>query len=188
MNNTECAVAVIARHREARTWTDVAVAANLLAELGLDPNGNAAHATANVDARRVTEDQVAAAEGVAHQHAETAAALRARLDEQEAPARAAEAETKRQRDLATARHVEAQREAAQRLQVSEDERAAIDKAETERVEAERKEAERVSAETQRAAAAETERVEAERVEAHRVAEQAEHAEKHEADTAHTDAA
>jgi hypothetical protein len=50
MNTLECAIAVIARHREARTWTDAAVAANVLAELGVDPTADAPHASA-IDVR-----------------------------------------------------------------------------------------------------------------------------------------
>ncbi len=45
MNNMECAIAVLASHRAARQWTDEAVAAEMLAQLGLDPAGVAAHAT-----------------------------------------------------------------------------------------------------------------------------------------------
>lgn len=37
--NLECAMAVLAQHREARNWTDAAVAVDLLAQLGLDPAG-----------------------------------------------------------------------------------------------------------------------------------------------------
>lgn len=44
MNNLECAIAVLAKHREARQWADDVVAADLVAQLGLDPQGNAKNA------------------------------------------------------------------------------------------------------------------------------------------------
>ena len=37
MTNLECAIAVLATHREARRWTDEAVAADLMVQLKLDP-------------------------------------------------------------------------------------------------------------------------------------------------------
>lgn len=40
MTNLETAVAVLERHREARRWDDRDVAADLLAQLGLDPAGD----------------------------------------------------------------------------------------------------------------------------------------------------
>ena len=39
MTHFETAVAVLAAHREARQWDDAAVARDLLARLGIDPNG-----------------------------------------------------------------------------------------------------------------------------------------------------
>jgi len=45
MTNLECVVDVLARHREARQWTDAAVAADVLSALGLDPMADA-HAAA----------------------------------------------------------------------------------------------------------------------------------------------
>ena len=39
MNNLDCALGVLAKHREARRWTDEAVAADLLAQLRLEPSG-----------------------------------------------------------------------------------------------------------------------------------------------------
>jgi hypothetical protein len=89
MNNTECVVAVLARHRAARQWADDAVAADLLVQLGLDPAAEAEHATPAVDASLVTEDQVAAAEAAAKKATEEAAKLRAVLDRQKAPVEAA---------------------------------------------------------------------------------------------------
>lgn len=37
MNNLECVVAVLEKHREARQWADLAVAGDLLTQLGVDP-------------------------------------------------------------------------------------------------------------------------------------------------------
>lgn len=50
MTNLECAVAVLTKHREARQWTDEAVAADLLAQLGLDAAAEVTDATAQTDA------------------------------------------------------------------------------------------------------------------------------------------
>lgn len=41
VTNLECTVAVLEKHREARGWTDQEVAADLLAQLGLDADGPA---------------------------------------------------------------------------------------------------------------------------------------------------
>lgn len=49
MTNLECAILVLEKHREARQWTDNAVAVELLAQLGLDAAGEAVHATLAVD-------------------------------------------------------------------------------------------------------------------------------------------
>ena len=49
MNNMECAVRCLESHREARGWTDSAVATDLLAQLGLDPEGEAKNAVVPVD-------------------------------------------------------------------------------------------------------------------------------------------
>lgn len=84
MNNFDCAVAVLARHREARHWTDDAVAADLVAQFGLDPTGNAEHATTVIDPHLVTEDQVAAAEAAALKATAVHNDLRAALDAQKA--------------------------------------------------------------------------------------------------------
>lgn len=50
MTNLETAVAILAKHREARQWTDEAVAADLLAQLGLDAAAEVTDATAQADA------------------------------------------------------------------------------------------------------------------------------------------
>lgn len=45
MKYLEVAIAVLAAHREARRWSDEAVAADLLAKLGLDASGEVVAAT-----------------------------------------------------------------------------------------------------------------------------------------------
>ena len=82
MTNLECAIAVLASHREARRWADEAVAADLLARLGLDPAGDAAHAAPVVDPSLLTEDEVAAAELAAEEAIDKAKAARAALNAQ----------------------------------------------------------------------------------------------------------
>ncbi len=59
--NMECVVAVLAGHRAARTWTDEAVATEILKQLGLKPDAVATNAVPQVVAR-VTDDQIMAAE------------------------------------------------------------------------------------------------------------------------------
>lgn len=39
MTNLELVISILAKHREARAWTDEAVAADMLAQLGVDPAG-----------------------------------------------------------------------------------------------------------------------------------------------------
>lgn len=56
MTNLECAVAVLAQHREARKWTDTAVAVDLLAQFGLDPAGEAADPAAAAPAAAPTPE------------------------------------------------------------------------------------------------------------------------------------
>lgn len=63
ITNLACTLAVLEKHREARAWTDLAVASELLAQLGLDPNAEAAHTTLVVDPVAVTADQAAPAGG-----------------------------------------------------------------------------------------------------------------------------
>jgi hypothetical protein len=82
MTNLECVVHALAKHREARRWDDMAVADDLLAQLGLDPAGDAVHAAPLVDPALVTEEQVVAAETTAHEATEKAANARAALDAQ----------------------------------------------------------------------------------------------------------
>ena len=82
MNNMECVVAVLASHREARHWSDEAVALDLLAQLGLDAQGEAKHAAPVIDPNMVTEDQVVAAEAAAKEATDKARAAREALDAQ----------------------------------------------------------------------------------------------------------
>jgi hypothetical protein len=85
MNNLEAVIATLFRHREARGWTDEAVAADVLAQLGLDPAGEATHATPAVDPNLITEDEVVAAETAAQEAVDKAKAARAALEAQTAP-------------------------------------------------------------------------------------------------------
>lgn len=82
MNNQECVVAVLASHREARQWTDEAVAIDLLAQLGLDPQGDAAHASPIINQSTITEDEVVAAENAAKEATDKAKAAREALNNQ----------------------------------------------------------------------------------------------------------
>jgi hypothetical protein len=82
MTNLECVMYALAKHREARQWSDEAVALDLLAQLGVDPGGDAAHAAPLVDPSLVTEDQVVAAERTAQEALEKAKNARAALDAQ----------------------------------------------------------------------------------------------------------
>jgi hypothetical protein len=90
MTNLECVIAVLISHREARRWTDEAVAHDLLAQLGLDAAGDAKNAVTPVDPSLVTEAEVVAAETAAQEAADKAKAARDALDAQhEAGAEAA---------------------------------------------------------------------------------------------------
>lgn len=82
MNNQECVVAVLASHREARQWNDETVAIDLLAQLGLDPQGDAAHASPIINQSTITEDEVVAAENAAKEATDKAKAAREALDAQ----------------------------------------------------------------------------------------------------------
>jgi hypothetical protein len=81
--NVECVVNVLAAHREARQWSDAAVATDLVAQLGLDPAGNAAKA-APVVPPGITEDEVLAHETAAKDAVAKAEASRAALKAQRA--------------------------------------------------------------------------------------------------------
>jgi hypothetical protein len=81
MTNLECAIAVLALHREERRWTDEAVAADLLAKLDIDPAAEAAHAVV-VAGPVVSEDEVIAAEAAAKEAADKALATREAFEAQ----------------------------------------------------------------------------------------------------------
>lgn len=81
MTNLEAAVAVLTKHREARQWSDEAVAADLLTQLGLDAPGDAKNA-APVVPPGITEDEVLAQEAAAKEAADKAKAAREALDAQ----------------------------------------------------------------------------------------------------------
>jgi hypothetical protein len=102
VTNLECALNVLAMHREARGWSDEAVATDLLTQLSLDPAGTAKNATTPApDPAVVTEADVAVAEtaaGVATDkaeaaraslHAQTAATAQTHADEAAAQAKTA---------------------------------------------------------------------------------------------------
>lgn len=81
VNNYDCAVAVLAAHRAMMNWTDEDVARDLVAQLGLDPVGEAKNARPVV-AAGITEDEVLAHEAAAQAAVDKAKAARAELDAQ----------------------------------------------------------------------------------------------------------
>jgi hypothetical protein len=93
MTNLECAVLVLASHREGRKWTDEAVSADLLAQLGLDPAGEAKNA-APIVSPDITEAEVLAHEAAAKEAVDKAHAARDALNAQ------AEAEAKAKAEVA----------------------------------------------------------------------------------------
>lgn len=97
MNNLDCTLSILEAHRNARAWSDSAVANDLLNQLGLDPKADAANPAPVVDPE---EAEVAMAEAHAKDVMARAMAARAKLDAKEkarkpapaaksAPARAA---------------------------------------------------------------------------------------------------
>jgi hypothetical protein len=84
MKILDCVIATLLRHREARHWSDAAVAADLVGQLGLDPGGEAANPTSVVDPSLVTDDQVVAAEAAADKAGREAGDLRSALNAQNA--------------------------------------------------------------------------------------------------------
>lgn len=90
VTNMEATVAVLAAHREARMWNDEAVATDLVAQLGLDPAGTAAHAKPVV-MPGITEDEVLAHEAAAKEAVAKAKAARDTLNAQKAEGEAAAA-------------------------------------------------------------------------------------------------
>lgn len=89
MNNLEATIAVLAAHREARQWSDDAVAADLVAQLGLKPDGEAKNAKPVV-MPGITEDEVVAHETAAKEAVAKAEAARAALKAQDDEAKAAD--------------------------------------------------------------------------------------------------
>jgi hypothetical protein len=113
MNNMECIVAVLTAHREHRHWTDEAVAMDLVAQLGIDPVGEAKNAKPVV-APGITEDEVMAHEAAAKEAVAKATAAREALNAQ------AEEEDKAKVDAAEeqAKAAAAQREAELKAQTA----------------------------------------------------------------------
>jgi hypothetical protein len=111
MNNLECVVSVLAAHREARMWNDVAVAADVVAQLELDPAGEAKNAKP-VTMPGITEDEVLAHETAAKDAVAKAEAARAALEAEKAD-NAAKAEVVFHDAEATRSQAEAARQAQQ---------------------------------------------------------------------------
>lgn len=84
MNNLECVMSALASHREARRWSDETVAIDILAQLGMDTEADAANAKPVVDHDAVTEESVVAAEAAADVAVGAATEARAALDAQNA--------------------------------------------------------------------------------------------------------
>lgn len=84
MNNLQCVINVLSSHREARRWSDESVAIDILAQLGVDDAGEAAHAAPVVDPALITEEAVVAAEAAAEVAIDKAADARVALDAQNA--------------------------------------------------------------------------------------------------------
>jgi hypothetical protein len=108
MNNMECVVGTLARHREARMWSDDAVAADLLAQLGLKPDAEAKNAIEPPDPDVMAEHEVAAFELAAKEASDKATAARQAVmakaaDEAKAKADEAAATAKATQDAARAR-------------------------------------------------------------------------------------
>jgi hypothetical protein len=141
MNFIESIERLLARHREARNWTDKGVAASLVAELGLDPEAHNEHATGVPLPEVVTEDQVKASHDAIDNAIAVHRKLEAALASQRAPAVAA-ADAQRL-EVETAQIAEATRAATQRAAVSDEDRKAIDDAAAERVKADNAEADRL---------------------------------------------
>jgi len=78
ITNLQCATLVLTKHREARAWDDRLVAADLLGQLGLEPDGNASNATVADDPDVPSAEEVAAAEARAQEAMDTWTTLRHR--------------------------------------------------------------------------------------------------------------
>jgi hypothetical protein len=79
--NSEAVLNILASHREARRWTDTAVADDILRQLDLDPVGEAKNAAPVVDPG-ITEAEVVAHEAAAKEAVDKAKAARAALNAQ----------------------------------------------------------------------------------------------------------
>lgn len=154
MNNLECVMNILAAHREARMWTDEAVARDVMVQLGLDAEGEAAHATP-VIMPGITEDEVKAHEAAAKEATDKAEAARAAFEAQKEPMVQARPafdpnafEAQRRADeeairLHTEAEAQAKRDAAARehaAQVAEEAKAEAAKAEAAKAEAAKAEA------------------------------------------------
>ena len=82
MNNLACTMGIILKHREARDWSDSAVAMDLLNQLGLDTMGEAKNPAPVADPM---EAEVEKAEANAKVATETAKTLRAEFDAKGGP-------------------------------------------------------------------------------------------------------
>jgi len=120
--NLECAVSVLSGHREARQWTDEAVAADLVAQLGLDPAGEAKNAKPVV-MPGITEDEVVAHETAAKEAADKAKAARDALNAQKAEAAKPAADAEKAAQVAETARVVRERDATQRTQAAAAQRA-----------------------------------------------------------------
>ena len=120
--NLECVIAVLAGHREARQWTDEAVAADLVAQLGLDPAGEAKNAKPVV-MPGITEDEVVAHETAAKEAADKAKAARDALNAQKAEAAKPAADAEKAAQVAETARVVRERDATQRTQAAAAQRA-----------------------------------------------------------------
>jgi hypothetical protein len=98
MTNLQAITAILAAHREARRWTDDAVAADLVAQLGLDPAADAKNA-APVIQPGITEAEVVAHEHAAMDAVDKAMGARAALTIQAEVAAKADADAKDKADV-----------------------------------------------------------------------------------------
>jgi hypothetical protein len=115
MNNHEAVVATLARHREARQWSDDAVARDLMQQLDLNPTGEASKARLLVDPALITEDEVVAHETAAKVAHQKATEARAKLNGQVADEAKAKADVSADQARAAQARVNAPSDAMQRV-------------------------------------------------------------------------
>jgi hypothetical protein len=101
----EAVIAALAAHREARQWNDEVVAADLIAQLGLKPDGEAKNAKPAM-APGITEDEVLAHEAAAKEATDKAKAARDALNAQKT-----EGDDKAKSDADQAKAADAKRDA-----------------------------------------------------------------------------